>query len=88
MFLAIDIGNTNVTLGVYQGEQLAATWRIATVHDRMADEYGILLTQLLSHRDIRIAQVAGIAIAATWRSARETVVTRKGNLTQNHSGQY
>ena len=64
MFLAIDIGNTNVTLGVYQGEQLAATWRIATVHDRMADEYGILLTQLLSHRDIRIAQVAGIAIAS------------------------
>lgn len=64
MFLAIDIGNTNVTLGVYRGERLAATWRIATVHDRMSDEYGILLTQLLGHRDVDPGQVTGVAIAS------------------------
>ena len=52
MFLAIDIGNTNITLGVYEGERLAATWRLATVHDRMADEYGITLLQLMAHRGI------------------------------------
>ena len=42
MFLAIDIGNTNITLGVYEGEHFRATWHVATVHDRMPDEYGIL----------------------------------------------
>ena len=53
MFLAIDIGNTNITLGVYEGERLRATWRVATVHDRMPDEYGILSSQLLEHRACR-----------------------------------
>ena len=48
MFLAVDIGNTNITLGVYDGTRLAATWRVATVHDRMPDEYGILLIQLMA----------------------------------------
>lgn len=64
MFLAIDIGNTNVTLGVYRGERLEATWRIATVHDRMADEYGILLTQLLAHRGVQPVDITGAAIAS------------------------
>jgi type III pantothenate kinase len=64
MFLAIDIGNTNITLGVYRAAQLAATWRIATVHDRMPDEYGILLTQLLAHRAIEPGQITGAAIAS------------------------
>jgi len=64
VFLAIDIGNTNVTLGVFDGESLHATWRIATVHDRMPDEYGVLLMQLFDHRQVRIADVDGIAIAS------------------------
>ena len=64
MFLAIDIGNTNVTLGVYRGERLEATWRIATVHDRMSDEYGILLTQLLGHRGVVPGQITGVALAS------------------------
>ena len=53
MFLAIDIGNTNITLGVYEERRLAATWRVATVHDRMPDEYGILLIQLMTQRGLR-----------------------------------
>ncbi len=64
MFLAIDIGNTNITLGVYEGERLAATWRLATVHDRMADEYGIMLVQLMAHRGITPPDVTGAAIAS------------------------
>jgi len=64
MFLAIDIGNTNITLGVYDGERLRATWRVATVNDRMPDEYGILLMQLLMHKEIRLQDVTGIAIAS------------------------
>ena len=64
MLLAIDIGNTNITLGVYQGERLHATWRVATVHDRMPDEYGILLLQLLAHRGVATTAVTGVAMAS------------------------
>jgi type III pantothenate kinase len=64
MLLAIDVGNTNVTLGVYQGEGLHAHWRIATVHDRMPDEYGILITQLFAHRGVRAEDITGVAIAS------------------------
>ena len=64
MFLAIDIGNTNITLGVYEGERLRATWRVATVHDRMPDEYGILLSQLLEHKGVPAQGITGVAIAS------------------------
>ena len=47
MLLAIDIGNTNVTLGVFQGEDLLATWRLATDTHRLPDEYGLLLLNML-----------------------------------------
>ena len=47
MLLAIDIGNTNVTLGVFQGEELLATWRLATDTNRLPDEYGLLLLNML-----------------------------------------
>jgi type III pantothenate kinase len=64
MLLAIDIGNTNVTLGVFTGDRLHATWRIATAHDRMPDEYGILLVQLIGHRSMRPDEISGVAIAS------------------------
>jgi type III pantothenate kinase len=47
MLLAVDIGNTNVVLGLYDGDTLAHTFRAATVHARTEDEYGVLLLQLL-----------------------------------------
>ena len=42
MLLTIDIGNTNVTLGLYEGETLKRHWRMATNHERMPDEYGLM----------------------------------------------
>lgn len=50
MLLAIDIGNTNVTLGVFRGHQLKATWRVATDPRRLPDEYGLLLSSILSRK--------------------------------------
>ena len=64
MLLCIDIGNTNIVLGLYQGEELAAHWRIATDHQRLADEYAILLIELFSHRGYGIGDVDGIAMAS------------------------
>ncbi len=64
MLLCIDIGNTNIVLGLYRGEELAAHWRIATDHQRLADEYAILLLELFSHRGYGVGDVEGIAIAS------------------------
>ena len=47
MLLAIDIGNTNITLGVFQGGSIKATWRLATDPRRMPDEYGMAILNLL-----------------------------------------
>jgi type III pantothenate kinase len=49
LLLTLDVGNTNVTFGVYDGEKLKATWRIATDVEKLADEYGVLILTLLEH---------------------------------------
>jgi len=45
--LVVDVGNTNVVLGIYRGNELAGSWRLATARERTADEYGILTKQLI-----------------------------------------
>ncbi len=57
MLLAIDIGNTNISLGVFAGDKLKATWRMATGIHRMADEYAALLLNMLERRDIAPSQI-------------------------------
>lgn len=64
MLLCIDIGNTNITFGLYDGKNLGPCWRIRTMHDKMPDEYGVLLDQLFRHRGYRPEQVTGVAIAS------------------------
>jgi type III pantothenate kinase len=64
MLLCVDIGNTNIVLGVYRGEELITHWRVVTVHDRMPDEYAMLLLQLLSHSGHDAATLQGVAIAS------------------------
>lgn len=64
MLLAIDIGNTNITFGLYEGKTLGPCWRVHTIHERMPDEYGILLDQLFRHRGYRPEQVTGVALAS------------------------
>ncbi|MCJ7736057.1 MAG: type III pantothenate kinase [Anaerolineae bacterium] len=64
MLLAIDIGNTNITFGLYEGEQLVAHWRIRTIHEKMPDEYGVLLDQLFHHRGFEYRDVHGVALAS------------------------
>jgi len=64
MLFCIDIGNTNITLGLYRGEELGPRWRLATTHDRMPDEFGIQLIGLLSHVQIPVSQVTDAIIAS------------------------
>ncbi len=64
MLLALDVGNTNVTIGVFQGKELGAHWRLRTVHDQTADEWGILLRNLFSLASLDSAAIDGIVIAS------------------------
>jgi type III pantothenate kinase len=64
MLLTIDIGNTNLTLGLYQGEKITSHWRLATVHERMPDEYGLQFVGLLSHSGCAISELTGICLAS------------------------
>ena len=50
MLLVIDVGNTNITLGVFNGENLSATFRMTTKIQRTSDEYGIALNELIWHQ--------------------------------------
>ncbi len=62
MLLAIDIGNTVTTLGVFQDSELRATWHVATNINRMADEYAVLLLNSLSHQGLEPSDITKTAI--------------------------
>ncbi len=64
MLLAIDIGNTNITLGVYDGNATGPRWRLAADHERMPDEYGITVMQLFRHAGASPADLSGVALAS------------------------
>jgi type III pantothenate kinase len=64
MLLAIDVGNTNVTIGVFEGDRLAHSWRLAALRERTADELGILITRLFEQARVPIASVGGIVVAS------------------------
>jgi type III pantothenate kinase len=64
MLLTIDIGNTNLTLGLYKGDTLGAHWRLATDHNRMPDEYGLQFLGLLQNAGKTIQDIKGISLAS------------------------
>lgn len=64
MLLCIDIGNTNITLGLYQGETLGPRWRLATDHDRMPDEFALQILGLLQMAGLSPTDVDGAAVAS------------------------
>ena len=69
VLLALDIGNTNISVGVFDDDAgpkhtPAATWRIATDRDRMPDEYGLLLSNLLSLRGFHAGDISSAAICS------------------------
>jgi len=57
VLLAIDAGNTNIVLGVYEGPRLRGHWRLTTHRERTADEYGVLCRQLLALTTLRVEDI-------------------------------
>src|SRR2546425_11883637 len=64
MLLAIDIGNTNIVWGVFDGAKLLADWRVGTDHSKTTDEYGILLLDLLRVKGISPDRVEGVILSS------------------------
>lgn len=63
MLLAIDIGNTNIAFGVFDGETLRATWSVATDINKTADEYAVLLLNLLPREGLALSDIDHVGIA-------------------------
>jgi len=64
LLLAIDIGNTNLTLGLYRSGVLGPRWRLATAHERMPDEYGLQLVGLIQHAGHSVQELSGVCLAS------------------------
>lgn len=64
MLLTIDVGNTNLTIGLYDGDTLIHHWRLATDHARMPDEYGLQFLGLLQNIGRSTADLSGISLAS------------------------
>jgi type III pantothenate kinase len=65
MLLAVDVGNTQTVLGLYDGERLARHWRVATEAERTGDELGVLVGRLLELHDAGFEDVGGVCLSST-----------------------
>jgi type III pantothenate kinase len=64
VLLALDAGNSNITIGAFEGRELVCQWRLRTVHEQTADEWGILLHNLFGPAGLSIESVDGMIIAS------------------------
>ena len=75
MLLAIDVGNTNIVIGVFRGNTLVHTWRLTTIRERTSDELGILIANLCERHEIRNVDISGIIIASVVPPLTGTLVS-------------
>lgn len=64
MILVVDVGNTNIVLGIYKGESLLHHWRISTNRSGTSDEYGMLISNLFQHAGLSIQDINSIIISS------------------------
>jgi type III pantothenate kinase len=82
MLLAVDVGNTQTVLGLFDGERLAEHWRVATEAERTGDELAALLSDLLSLRGLGFDDVSAICLS----SAVPLLVRSYQELAERHIG--
>ncbi len=64
MLLTVDIGNTNITIGVFDGKKLKTTFRMTTIQTRTSDEYGMVICELLEHNEVHTADITDVIVAS------------------------
>jgi type III pantothenate kinase len=75
MLLAIDVGNTNIVLGVFERGALIESWRLATLRERTSDEIGIWVSELFEHRALDPNAVDGIVLSSVVPPLTGTIMT-------------
>lgn len=64
MLLVIDVGNTNIVLGIYKDKELIYDWRISTDKEKTVDEYGLMLLQILNHTKVEVSDISDVIISS------------------------
>ena len=64
VLLVIDVGNSNIVLGVYKDDVLIVNWRISTDRQKTSDEYGMLVKNLCEYHEIKISEIKDVAISS------------------------
>ncbi len=73
MLLVIDVGNTNTSLGVYEGKSLLVSWRLTSRREQTADEYGVFIQSLLRTRGVEPRQITAIALSNVVPPVQQTL---------------
>ena len=74
MLLAIDVGNSNIVLGVFERQELIRSWRLQTLRDRTADELGLTVDGLFAHALIDRRRIQGVVLGSVVPPLTNTVV--------------
>lgn len=64
MILVVDVGNTNITCGVYEGNEIVTTFRMMSKVDRTSDEFGMMFLGLLTNNGIKVEDIEGTVVAS------------------------
>src|SRR5687768_3121208 len=75
LLLTIDVGNTNTVLGLHEGAEIRAHWRLTTRREQTADEYGILVRNLFGTQGVSPSQIMGVALASVVPPLTSVLVT-------------
>ena len=75
MFLAIDLGNTNLVLGIFKDNQLEYSWRVATRRDGTVDEYGLICRNLFESAKLIYSELEGIVICSVVPPLNEVIAS-------------
>ncbi|HLZ93998.1 MAG TPA: type III pantothenate kinase [Candidatus Dormibacteraeota bacterium] len=74
MLLAADVGNTNVTFALFEGDKLVADWRVTSHRERTADEMAVELSQLFALRGMELAVVSGVVISSVVPTLNQALI--------------
>lgn len=74
MILVVDIGNTNIKYGIYDGSELVSSFRVASEHRKTSDEYGAVFVDLLANSGIDKGQISGVALSSVIPALNYTMI--------------
>jgi type III pantothenate kinase len=80
VIVAIDVGNTQTVMGLFEGEDLVDHWRLSTVRERTADEYRLFFAGLLRQDGYRLEDLEGVALSSVVPTAKSALIAMAEDL--------